>query len=178
ALGELGDPRFARWHGVYGAYLLPPLVDIPGGTYRIGSDEGLYEREAPVHDVKLQSFDIARYPVTNAEGALFMQAGGYEEERWWETEEARAWRRGEGTAEGVKQQWQDHRKYLQDNFDSIRQWHQQRRITSQQADDWEAIARRSDDEFEALLAIWYPPGRQTQPAYWHDDAFNHPAQPV
>ena len=107
-----------------------------------------------------------------------MQAGGYEEERWWETEEARAWRRGEGTAEGAKQQWQDDRKYFQDNFDRIRQLHQQGRITSKQADDWEAIARMSDDEFEALLAEWYPPGRQTQPAYWHDDAFNNPAHPV
>jgi hypothetical protein len=45
ALGELGDPRFERRHGPYGAYLLPPLVDIPGGTYRIGSDEGFQEGE-------------------------------------------------------------------------------------------------------------------------------------
>ena len=52
------------------------------------------------------------------------------------------------------------------------------RITSKQADDWEDIARMSDDDFEALLAEWYPPGRQTQPAYWNDDAFNNPAQPV
>ena len=37
--------------------------------------------------------------MTNAEWALFMQAGGYDEERWWDTEEARAWQRGEGTAE-------------------------------------------------------------------------------
>jgi formylglycine-generating enzyme required for sulfatase activity len=51
-------------------------------------------------------------------------------------------------------------------------------MTSKQADDWEAIARMSDDEFEVLLAEWYPPGRQTQPAFWHDDAFNNPAQPV
>jgi formylglycine-generating enzyme required for sulfatase activity len=178
ALGELGDPRFERRHGPYGAYLLPPLVDIPGGTYRIGSDEGFQEGEAPVHAVELQSFAMAQFPVTNAEWALFMQAGGYEEERWWETEEARAWRRGEGTVEGAKQQWRDNRKSMQDNLDGIRQLHQQGRITSQQADDWEAIARMSDDEFETLLAEWYPPGRQTQPAYWHDDAFNNPAQPV
>jgi formylglycine-generating enzyme required for sulfatase activity len=52
------------------------------------------------------------------------------------------------------------------------------RITLQQADDWEAIARMSDDEFENLLAESYPSGRQTQPVYWHDDAFNNPAQPV
>jgi formylglycine-generating enzyme required for sulfatase activity len=178
ALGEMGDPRFESRHGPYGTYLLPPLIDIPSGTYRIGSDERLYEDEAPVHAVELQAFAIAQFPVTNAEWALFMQAGGYDEERWWETEEARAWRRGEGTAEGAKQQQRDNRKSFQDNFDMIRQWHQQGRITSKQADDWEAIARMSDDEFEAQLAEWFPPGRQTQPAYWSDDAFNHLAQPV
>jgi len=178
ALGEMGDLRFARRQGPHGAYLLPPLVDIPGGTYRIGSDEGLYEDEGPVHDVVLQSFAMAQFPVTNAEWALFMRAGGYEEERWWETEEARAWRRGEGTAEGAKQQQRDNRQYFQNNFDRIRQLHQQGRITSKDADDWEAIARMSDNEFEALLAAWYPPGRQTQSAYWHDDTFNNPAQPV
>ena len=35
-----------------------------------------------------------------------------------------------------------------------------------------------DGEFEALLEEWYPPGRQTQPALWNDEAFNNPAQPV
>src|SRR5712691_10946823 len=121
ALCELGDPRFERRHGPYGAYLLPPLIDIPGGTYHIGSDEGLEEDEASVHNIELQFFAIAQFPVTNAEWALFMQTGGYEDERWWETEEARAWRRGAGTAEGVKQQWRDNRQYFQNNFDRIRQ---------------------------------------------------------
>ena len=78
---------------------------------------------------------MAQFPVTNAEWNLFMQAGGYEDERWWDTEEAQAWRRGEGTAEGAKQQWRENRKTFQDNFDSIRQLHQQGRITSKQADD-------------------------------------------
>jgi formylglycine-generating enzyme required for sulfatase activity len=178
ALGELGDPRFESRHGLYGAYLLPPLIAIPGGTYHIGSDEGFYKDVAPVHSVELTPFAIAQFPVTNAEWALFMQAGGYEEERWWETEEARAWRRGEGTAEGAKQQWRDYRQTFQNNFDPIRQGHQQGRITSKDADVWEAIVRMSDDEFETLLATWYPPGRQTQPVYWHVDTFNNPAQPV
>jgi len=177
-LGELGDPRFERRHGPYGAYLLPPLIDIPSGTYRIGSDEGLYEDEAPVHSVELTPFAIAQFPVTNAEWALFMQAGGYEDERWWETEEARAWRHGEGTAEGLKQEWRDNRKLQQDNFQSIRQLHQQGFITSEQVENWEKIARISDADFEALLSELYPDGRQTQPAFWHDDAFNNLAQPV
>ena len=107
-----------------------------------------------------------------------MKAGGYEDERWWDTEAAQAWRRGEGTAEGAKQQWREDRQTLQTHFDDIRNWHRQGRITSKQADDWEQIARMDDDEFEALLEEWYPPGRQTQPAYWNDDAFDNPAQPV
>lgn len=178
ALGELGDPRFTRQQGPYGSYLLPPFVEIPGGIYHIGSNEGLYEDEAPMHSVALGPFAIGQFPVTNAEWAFFMQAGGYEDERWWNTEAARAWRHGEDTAEGPKQQWRDERKYLQDNFDCIRQWHREGRITSKQAEDWEEIVNMSDDAFEALLAEWYPGGRQTQPAYWHNEDFNSPARPV
>jgi formylglycine-generating enzyme required for sulfatase activity len=180
ALGELGDPRFQRCRGPYGEYLLPPLIKIPSGTYRIGSDEGLYENEAPVHSVEIKSFKIAQFPVTNAEWALFMKASGYEDknEHWWETEEAKAWRRGEGTAEGPKQQWREDRQYLQTYYENIRDWQRQGRITSKQANDWERIARMDDSEFEALLERWFPPGRQTQPAFWNDDAFNNPAQPV
>lgn len=36
----------------------------------------------------------------------------------------------------------------------------------------------SDSEFDALLDDWYPSGRQTQPAYWNDPAYNDPSQPV
>ena len=178
ALGELGDPRWQRGRGPHGDYLLPPLIAIPGGTYAIGSDEGLDEDEAPVHAVDLQPFQLGQFPVTHAEYALFVKAGGYEDERWWDTEAAQAWRRGESTAEGAKQQWREKRQTFQVKFGDIRDWHQQGRITSKQADDWEQIARMSDGEFEALLERWYPPGRQTQPAYWNDEAFDNPAQPV
>ena len=157
---------------------MPPLIAIPGGTYAIGSDDGHYDDEAPVHAVDLQPFQLGQFPVTNAEYALFVKAGGYEDERWWDTEAAQAWRRGDSTAEGAKQQWRENRQAFQTNFDRIHDLHQQGRITSQQADDWEHIARMDDDAFEALLEEWYPPGRQTQPAYWNDEAFNNPAQPV
>jgi len=178
ALGELGDPHWRRCQGPHGDYLLPPLIAIPGGAYSIGSDEGLYEREAPVHAVDLQPFQLGQFPVTHAEYALFIKAGGYEDERWWDTDAARAWQCGESTAEGAKQQWRENRQTLQAQFDDIRDWQRQGRITSKQADDWEHIARMDDDAFEALLEDWYPPGRQTQPAFWNDEAFNNPAQPV
>ncbi len=72
ALGNLGDPRFERRTGPHGDYLLPPLVTIPAGEYPIGSDEGLYNNEAPVHTVRLGAFQIGAFPVTNAEYALFI----------------------------------------------------------------------------------------------------------
>jgi hypothetical protein len=40
ALGQLGDPRFERRTGPEGDYLLPPLIEVPAGSYPIGSDEG------------------------------------------------------------------------------------------------------------------------------------------
>ena len=178
ALGRLGDPRFERCQGPDSEYLLPPLVEIPGGVCQIGSDEGHYEAESSEHEVTLADFSIGKFPVTNAEWELFMQAGGYEDERWWMTEADKAWRRGESTTEGPKQEWREYRQQLQEYFDQIRKLHQANRITSKQADDWEQIARMSDEVFEEWLNEQYPSGRQTQPAFWNDDAFNNPAQPV
>ena len=88
-----------------------------------------------MHEVVLAPFALGQFPVTNAGWALFMQAGGYEEERWWETEAAQAWRHGEGTAEGAKQQRRDGRKYVQELLDEIRQWPQQGRMTSKQLEE-------------------------------------------
>jgi formylglycine-generating enzyme required for sulfatase activity len=178
ALGELGDPRFEQGTGQDGMYLLPPFVAIPGGTYPIGSDEGLYEGEGPAHSVELEPFQIGRFPVTNAEWALFMKADGYEDERWWLTAEDRAWRRGESTAEGPKRQWRENRQLFQQHFEQIQVLQQDGRITSAQAGQWEQIAQMGDSEFESLLEEWFPPGRQTQPDYWSDDAYNNLAQPV
>jgi formylglycine-generating enzyme required for sulfatase activity len=95
ALGELGDPRFKRCVSAEGVeYLLPPMVRVPAGMYTIGSDEGIYPEEAPEHQVWLDEFWIGQFPVTNAEYACFIKAGGYEDERWWVGEAALAWKQG------------------------------------------------------------------------------------
>ena len=75
ALGALGDPRFKRLEGSFGAFLLPPIVAIPGGIYAIGSDEGIFENEAPRHSVSLEPFWLGQFPVTNAEFCCFIDAG-------------------------------------------------------------------------------------------------------
>jgi formylglycine-generating enzyme required for sulfatase activity len=176
ALGELGDPRFEHRSGPDGDCLLPPLVDIPGAPYTLGSDEGHFDDERPVHTVELRPFRIGRFPVTNVEWALFMDAGGYEDERWWLTEEDQAWRRGERGAEGPKQDLRAFRKARQADFDTWRT--SQHGWTSVQLEQVQEMVRMSDDRFEAQLDASYPTGRQTAPDPWDDDAFNNRAQPV
>lgn len=103
ALGTLGDPRFDEKRLHLPAFLRgtpePHLgfVLIPAGTFIMGSDKNIpeaYEDEKPVSSVPLPDFYISRYPVTNAQYAHFIQAGGYQNERYW-TLEGWAWRNGQ-----------------------------------------------------------------------------------
>jgi formylglycine-generating enzyme required for sulfatase activity/DNA-binding winged helix-turn-helix (wHTH) protein len=64
ALGRLGDPRAGE------------MVVVPSGTFLMG--EG---RER--HEVFLPEFHIGRFPVTNAEYARFIEAGGYQDVSYW-----------------------------------------------------------------------------------------------
>jgi formylglycine-generating enzyme len=52
------------------------MVWIPGGTFRMGSDQH-YVEEAPVHSVTVDAFWIDRTPVTNREFREFVRATGY-----------------------------------------------------------------------------------------------------
>ena len=53
-----------------------PLVQLPGGTFRMGSDAH-YPEEAPVHRVRVGAFAIDPTPVTNERFAAFVGATGY-----------------------------------------------------------------------------------------------------
>ncbi len=88
ALGELGDPRLFRADGT----LIPitqRLVPLAAGTFHLENDDG------EQRTIDLPAFAMGRYLVTNAEYRQFMEHGGYRDERWWQTEEARRWRRGD-----------------------------------------------------------------------------------
>jgi len=52
------------------------MVWISGGTFLMGSDRH-YAEEAPAHKVKIASFWISAYAVTNAEFGRFVDATGY-----------------------------------------------------------------------------------------------------
>lgn len=49
------------------------MVRIPGGTFTIGTDDGLPD-ERPAHQVTIEPFWIDRYEVTNAEFVRFLEA--------------------------------------------------------------------------------------------------------
>ncbi len=56
--------------------LLNDMVRIPGGTFRMGSDNH-YPEEKPAHRVSVDAFWIDRTPVTNRQFEAFVRATGY-----------------------------------------------------------------------------------------------------
>ena len=56
--------------------MLTELVELPGGTYRMGSSR-FYPEEAPVHSVTVAAFAVEKHPVTNAQFAEFVADIGY-----------------------------------------------------------------------------------------------------
>jgi iron(II)-dependent oxidoreductase len=61
-------------------------VLVPGGTFQLGAtrDEPfVFDNEKWTHPVQIRPFAIARTPVTQAQFAEFVQAGGYGQQRFW-----------------------------------------------------------------------------------------------
>jgi len=189
AVGELGDPRFERRVGPFGEYLMPPMVEIAGGVYPIGDDELIHwimpgagtetdGAHIPRHCVTIAAFRIGQFPITNAEWACFIAAGGYEDERFWDTPSGRAWRRGENTVAaihlGIKWFFAECRKNPEVMVTLL--------DTAVWDEETYERTRRclamSDAELEAYLHERYPEARFSEPLYWRDDRFNNPAQPV
>jgi len=52
------------------------MVDMPGGTFRMGSDR-FYPEERPIREVSVDPFAIDRHPVTVAEFRRFVKATGH-----------------------------------------------------------------------------------------------------
>ena len=56
--------------------MLTELVDLPGGSFQMGSTS-FYPEEAPVHTATVGAFAVERHPVTNAQFAAFVADTGY-----------------------------------------------------------------------------------------------------
>jgi iron(II)-dependent oxidoreductase len=72
---------------------LPPDVLVPAGPFVMGTDTDpwAYDNERPAHAVELPAFHIDATPVTNGRYRAFVEAGGYDDPRWW-TAAGWAWR--------------------------------------------------------------------------------------
>jgi hypothetical protein len=82
-LGRLGDPR-------EGVTTLPPLLTpVLSGQFLYGKDKEARE---------VAPFQAGVYPVTNAQFAQFMAAGGYDNPAWW-SKEGWQWRKKEDWTE-------------------------------------------------------------------------------
>lgn len=99
---------------------LPGDVDIPGGTFYLGATPDqpfVFDNEKWAHAVAVAPFQMARAPVTNAEFAAFVDAGGYQRRDCWSTQ-GWVWR----TKAGAEQPcyWQrDGHNWAQRHFDGL-----------------------------------------------------------
>ena len=105
ALGKLGDPRRGVGLREDG---LPDIVwcEVPAGSFLMGStekDKQAWDSEKPQHEqVISKPYAISRYPITNAQYAAFVQAGGYAEARYWtEAAQKEVWNAGKGQSPGT-----------------------------------------------------------------------------
>jgi iron(II)-dependent oxidoreductase len=66
---------------------------IPAGPFLMGTsdDPWAYDNEKPAHLVDLPAYLIDTVPVSNGDYAAFIEAGGYEDPRWWHPD-GWAWR--------------------------------------------------------------------------------------
>ncbi len=67
---------------------LPPEVLVEAGPFVMGTsdDPWAYDNERAAHVVDLPAFHIDTAPVSNAAYLAFMEAGGYDDPRWWRPE--------------------------------------------------------------------------------------------
>jgi formylglycine-generating enzyme required for sulfatase activity len=183
ALGEVGHPDLApqafAFEGRSAWAILPPLQPVPAGPFIRGSgrddedaysDEYTFEREAT-----LPAYSIGRYPVTNAEYALFVEDGGYREARWW-CEAGWQWRQGGPDAHaGAMEDWLDFRVWLQER--DIAQISRQRKWAPQRTHFWKEMVQLSEEEAqERAQQIFDRPF--DRPAYWDDRDLSSPGRPV
>ncbi|WP_295394700.1 SUMF1/EgtB/PvdO family nonheme iron enzyme [uncultured Thiodictyon sp.] len=183
ALGRLGDPRFAAITVAGARVLLPPLVEVPAGVVRMGSSWWEVRRlarsglrggdERPRHRVSLPAFAIGRFPVTNAEYGCFMADGGYADERWWDTQQALAWRRGELKSE-VVDEWLGTWRAVKADPGLMKRWG----WSEYNIALWTPTLTLEEADLRAILENEGAERPMDRPAYWTDERFANPAQPV
>ena len=203
ALGALGDPRIlgrereqeqvaVHPDGRRVRFVVPAWSQaIPAGPFPMGSsrdDPGAYDDEYSEgtgyrpHTVTIpHDYAIGLYPVTNAEYGHFVEDGGHEDERWWDTEEARSWLRGElDLSESWIRRWRQVAQWVREGAVDPDEWVAQRRMSPQEAETWKWVATLDDEELARVVreAAGATAAERGQPRFWEDRRYNNPSQPV
>ena len=181
-LGEMGDPRFVRQRYAGGVEAIEPqMVRIPAGEAILGGeDEEADEDEKPESHVPVATFELAVYPVTNAEFACFIDAKGYDDPSLWTTG-GQAWLRGEGQLDPETEQNLRglYRVFSRDVEAFIARMKQTRAMDDAQADFFRWVtANMSEDEYVQGYTDQMLGERRREPSYWRDSRYNRPTQPV
>jgi len=134
ALARIGGKNY--WTLPYGE---PEWVHIPAGEFWMGSEHGDRD-EQPLHRLYLDTFWIARVPITNAQYHLFTQATGHRPPEGWEENRPP---KGQESHPVVSVSWDDAIAYCQ--------WLSQvtgKAITLPSEAEWEKAARGDRDARE------------------------------
>jgi formylglycine-generating enzyme required for sulfatase activity len=161
--------------------ILPLLVEVPAGDYPIGSsadDDQAFEHEQPLHQVYLKNFWISRYPATVAEYNCFVDAGGYQTERYWETSDAQAWLAGEDPAGGPAGRLLGLRQRLLESGRPLKTWAREHDWKPETLQNWQKWTAMSEEEMRQDLRSILPQHSRQAPAWWEDPARNGYNQPV
>jgi formylglycine-generating enzyme required for sulfatase activity len=183
ALGEVGHPDLIpqsfefEERSVWA--IIPPLQSVPAGPFIRGSDcndkNAFGDEYTSGREVTLPAYSIGRYPVTNAEYAMFVEDGGYREARWW-CEAGWQWRQGEPDAHaGAMEDWLGYRAWLQEQdlgrISRQRKWDPRRRRF------WEEVVQLSEEEVQERAQRIFDRSFD-RPAYWDDRDLRNPGRPV
>lgn len=86
------------------------LIQVPAGTVRIGKpfDDAYYgwDNEYGDHEVSVEGFSASQYLVSNQEYLEFVEAGGYQQDRFW-GEEGLSWRQFEDARHPTFWRWRN-----------------------------------------------------------------------
>jgi formylglycine-generating enzyme required for sulfatase activity len=108
-----------------------------------------------------------------------MAAGGYEDERWWQTESGRAWRRGDLANEAAKSVSRTWRRRFLDDPGILESMAEDGRFPDEEAvERWRSWMSMAETEFELALDHHWRGRRESEPLLWRDSRFNQPSQPV
>ena len=185
SLPMIGDPRYKELQGPQGKpYLIPTddhMITIPAGGYQIGSLNGDNDEHCngQLPQVILDEYRLSFAPVTNAEFARFLDAGGYADDQWWVDSESLKWRNGAlGNTVSEQRERELRKNYLDLGHSGFREKYPS--ATDHQMEEIDSAFSTSDAVFERRLKAFYgAPGKPiTEPEQWRNPLFNQPAQPV